>query len=629
MSARPNTAPQASLATLLIGAIGIVFGDIGTSPLYAIKETLGGHHPLPVDRDHVLGVLSLIFWSLAIIVTLKYVILVMRADNRGEGGSLALLALLGRAIDGRPRRAALVTVLGLFAAALFYGDSIITPAISVVSAVEGLNVAAPGLAYLVEPIAIVILAGLFLLQRSGSSVIGALFGPVMLVWFATLAGLGIANLAADPSVLAAVSPHHALMFFFDAGPEALFALGSVVLTVTGAEALYADMGHFGRRAIQLGWYLLVWPALLLNYFGQGALLLAQPEAVANPFFHMAPAWASLPLVVLATCATVIASQAVISGAFSLTRQAVQLGYLPRLMIRHTSERAEGQIYIPFVNWALMLAVVALVVGFETSSDLAAAYGIAVTGTMVLTTVLAAMVMRWVWGRSLRRILPLVALLLLVDVAYFVANLPKIPYGGWFPLAVAAVLYVVLTTWKSGREALRARMERDAVAAETVFESLGSVHRVGGTAVYLSSTRNGAPASLLHNLKHNQVLHERVVLLTVEIAQRPYVPQNERIESERLGDGLQRIVVHYGFMDDPLNIPRALANARESDLGFFYEPSRTTWFVSRVDVQPTGGSGMAPWREALFAWMVRNSAASTDFFRLPINRVVALGTAVEV
>ena len=621
-------ASKGSSAALFVAAIGVVFGDIGTSPLYCIKETFGGHHPLPIDRLHVLGVLSLVFWSLALIVAAKYVVIIMRADNHGEGGSLSLLALLNRALPPGSRTAAVAGSLGLAAAALFYGDSVITPAISVLSAVEGLQVAAPDYAFLIGPLTLVILAVLFAIQRSGTAAVGIVFGPVMVVWFIVLAVLGVRQIVQDPSVLWAVSPHHAVRFFMEEKVNGVLALGSVVLAVTGAEALYADMGHFGRGPIRLAWSLIVWPALLMNYFGQGALLLAQPAAVENPLFLMAPAWTAMPMVVLATFATVIASQAVISGAFSVTHQAVQLGYLPRLHVLHTSESERGQIYIPFVNWALAVAVVLLVAGFGSSSNLAAAYGIAVTGTMVITAVMAGIVMRRLWGWNSRLVWGLVSVFLVVDLAFFLANAVKIPHGGWFPLVMGAVLFAVLTTWKRGRQRLREAMEHDAIPIETVLDGAGALPRARGTAVFLSGNARGTPVALLHNLKHNQILHERLVLLTVSVENEPVVPAAERAASWPVRDGVVRVVLRYGFMEAP-DIPRALANAKEQALGFFYEPMRTSYFVTRVIARPTGRSGMAPWREELFAWMVTNAATSTDFFHLPMNRVVELGANVEI
>ncbi len=617
-----------SLGKLYVAAIGVVFGDIGTSPLYALKESMSGSHALPADKMHVLGVLSLIFWSLLIVVSIKYVVLIMRADNKGEGGSLSLLALLGGVSRENPKLRLTVGVLGLCAASLFYGDSVITPAISVLSAVEGIKVAAPQFAMFIEPLTIVILVVLFVIQRSGTAFVGAMFGPVMIIWFATLALLGVLNIAKNPAVLMAISPHFALNFFFNEGMTGFLVLGSVVLAVTGAEALYADMGHFGRMPIRLAWYTLVWPALLMNYFGQGALVLSRPAALENPFFLMAPKWAAIPLVCLATMATVIASQAVISGAFSVTRQAIQLGYLPRMTIAHTSEHEMGQIYIPFVNWSLMLMVIALVLGFKTSSNLAAAYGIAVTGTMVIDTVLAALVMMLIWNWRSKRVVLAVGAFLIVDLAYFFANSVKIPHGGWFPLAMSAVMFILLTTWNRGRSSLRQAMEREAIPVETIMDSMSHLARVRGTAVYLSGTAHGVPLALLHNLKHNQVLHERVVLMTVQVDSAPFVHNEKRIEAKPLGNDFHRVVLHYGFMEMP-NIPKALANARETELGFFYEPMRTSYFVSRVIVLPTGRSGMAPWRESIFAWMVQNAATAKDFFHLPMNRVVELGSTVEI
>jgi KUP system potassium uptake protein len=613
---------------LFITAIGVVFGDIGTSPLYTIKETFGGHHPLPIDRLHVMGVLSLIFWALTLIVAIKYVIVIMRADNNGEGGSLALLALLSRAAEPKSRRALIVGSLGLAAAALFYGDSVITPAISVLSAVEGLQVAAPEFGYVVIPLTIAILVLLFALQRSGTALVGALFGPVMILWFVVLAVLGVQHIVKDPTILWALSPHYAVMFFMKEGGNGMLALGAVVLAVTGAEALYADMGHFGRVPIRVAWYLLVWPALLLNYFGQGAMLLAAPDTLDNPLIRMAPQWLALPLVFLGMAAAIIASQAVISGAFSITQQAIQLGYLPRMHIQHTSDREMGQIYIPFVNWTLMVSVVVLVLLFGSSSNLAAAYGIAVTGTMLITAILAGMVMGRLWGWRRGWVRLLTGIFLLVDGAFFLANAVKIPYGGWLPLVMGAAIFIVLTTWKRGRNRLRDAMEHDSIPIELVLDSAENLPRARGTAVYLSGNSLGTPVALLHNLKHNQILHERVVLLTVIVENVPFVRRDARIESKLIRNNVHRVVLHYGFMQTP-DIPTALANAKESDLGFFYEPMRLSYFVTRMIARPSGRSGMPHWREAIFAWMVTNAATSTDFFNLPMNRVVELGANIEI
>ncbi|EWY37645.1 potassium transporter Kup [Skermanella stibiiresistens SB22] len=641
MQSRSETAPiaahgpadahggKSSIFTLFFGAIGVVFGDIGTSPLYTMKETFAGPHPLALDRLHVYGVLSLIFWAVMCVVSIKYVIIIMRADNRGEGGSLALLALLRRTAEGRLGIVRLVSVLGVFAAALFYGDSMITPAISVLSAVEGLEVAAPQLHYAVVPLTIAILVGLFLVQRHGSASIGVLFGPVMTLWFGMLAFLGVMNIGQAPDVLWALSPHYALAFIMQDGVIAFLALGSVVLAVTGAEALYTDMGHFGRLPIRLAWYLLVLPALMLNYFGQGALLLKHPESIENPFFHLAPAWAGVPMVILATVASVIASQAVISGAFSVTRQAIQLGYLPRMNIVHTSEREIGQIYIPALNWTLAVFVIALVLGFQTSSSLASAYGIAVTGTMIIDTVLIAMVMLLLWKWAAKPTILLIAFFLFIDLSFFLANSTKILHGGWFPLAVGIAIFILLTTWNYGRALLKAGLERDAIPVEDFFANVSTrITRVPGTAVFLASVSGGVPLSLLHNLKHNHVLHERVVLLSVIVDEVPFVPADRCVESQEIGGNCFRVNLHYGYMQ-ATNIPKTLANARYDQLGFFYEPMRISYFLSRKTVIPSSKPGMSLWREKLFAWMVRSSATPMEFFCLPVNRVVELGGQVEI
>ena len=633
MTATHGDGATRNVPALMLAAIGVVFGDIGTSPLYAMKETFAGPHALAMDRANILGVLSLVVWSVTIIVSIKYVIIIMRADNRGEGGSLALLALVSRAAENNRRLATAVGALGIFAAALFYGDSMITPAISVLSAVEGLEIAAPALGRWVIPLTMGVLAGLFLIQRQGTSVVGRLFGPVMLGWFVVLAILGIKNIAHAPSVLAALSPHHAVLFLVREDWHAFLALGSVVLAVTGAEALYTDMGHFGRLPIRLAWYLLVLPALILNYFGQGALLLTDPAAVSNPFFNLAPHWAALPLVALATCATVIASQAVISGAFSVTRQAIQLGYLPRMEIIHTSKDEIGQIYLPFINWMLMIAVCALVVGFGSSSNLAAAYGVAVTGTMVIDALLVGTLMLLIWKWSRRRVMIVVGFFLVVDLAFFLANATKIPYGGWFPLAVALTLFTVLTTWKAGRARLMDELKSSALPVDTFLAGLSDrVPRVPGTAVFLTGTTEGVPIALLHNLKHNRVLHERVVLLTVLVEETPFVAEERRLERRDLAPDLDldllRLTVRYGFMETP-NVPKALAQARSDQLGFFYEPMSVSYFVSRETLIPRPRPGLAGLRAQLFATLARTATSATDFFRLPSNRVVELGSQVEI
>jgi KUP system potassium uptake protein len=618
-----------NVPALMLAAVGVVFGDIGTSPLYAMKETFAGPHPMALDKPHVYGVLSLVFWSIMVVVSIKYVIVIMRADNRGEGGSLALLALVSRAAEGRRGLTAMVGALGIFAAALFYGDSMITPAISVLSAVEGLQVVAPQLEAYVVPLTMVILLVLFLIQRHGTAAVGVLFGPVMLVWFLVLGVLGVKNIALAPQVLVALSPHWALAFLYNDGLTGFLALGSVVLAVTGAEALYADMGHFGRLPIRLAWYLLALPALLLNYFGQGALLLTRPDALENPFFRLAPDWAGIPMLILATAATVIASQAVISGAFSVTRQAIQLGYLPRMTIVHTSEREIGQIYIPFLNWTLMLFVMALVLGFQSSSKLASAYGTAVTGTMVIDSLLIAMVMFLLWGWGRRRVFIMVGCFLALDLAFFLANSTKILHGGWFPLAIGLAVFLILTTWKRGRVLLMARLRHDALPVEDFLASLSErVVRVPGTAMFLTGTAEGVPLALLHNLKHNKVIHERVVLLTVIVDEVPFVNPDRRIEASLLAPGFHRLALRYGFMEDP-NIPKALAHARSDQLGFFYEPMSISYFLSRETLIPSSAPGMALWREHMFAILSRMATSAMDFFHLPSNRVVELGSQVEI
>nr|WP_188595146.1 potassium transporter Kup [Niveispirillum cyanobacteriorum] len=621
--------PRSSFGALFLSAIGVVFGDIGTSPLYAMKEAFAGPHPLPVDRMHVLGVLSLVFWTVMLVVSIKYVAIIMRADNEGEGSSFALLALLQKALSSNPQMTALAGTLGVFAAALFYGDSAITPAISVLSAVEGLQVAAPNLAPWTVPIAIAILVALFAIQSKGSAALGGAFGVVMLIWFVVLAVLGISNIGKSPGVLAALSPHYAVAFLAHDGWIGFLALGSVVLSVTGAEALYADMGHFGRGPIRLAWYMLVWPALMLNYFGQGALLLTNPEAATNPFFFMGPSWSAVPMVMLATLATIIASQAVISGAFSVTRQAIQLGYLPRMNIIHTSEKEIGQIYMPFVNWALMLAVVALVLGFGSSTNLASAYGVAVTGTMMITTTLVALLAFNRWGWNGKFAIGFFVLLLAVDVAYFLATATKITHGGWFPLAAGLLAFTLMTTWKMGRKLLHAKLRDSAMPLQEFLGTLSSrISRVPGTSVFLTSDPDGVPLAMLHNLKHNHVLHERVVVMTVKVVERPRVPIGERIVSEKLRDDVFRVTMVCGFMDDP-DVPKALANAKRTDLGFDYEPLRFSYFLTRETVVPSAEPGMAPWREELFAFMMRSATTTADFFHLPLNRVVELGGHVEI
>jgi KUP system potassium uptake protein len=611
----------------MLGAIGIVYGDIGTSPLYTLKESFLGPHPLAVDRLHIFGVLSLIFWSLMLVVTVKYVFVAMRADNKGEGGSFALLSLISRSLGERKWAPALV-LLGVLATCLFYGDAMITPAISVLSAVEGLTIAEARLQPLVLPIALCILLGLFLIQARGTAKVGKVFGPVILVYMLVLAALGIANIAARPDVLQALSPGWAVRFFAYDPKLSFLALGSVFLAVTGAETLYADMGHFGRRAIGVSWLMLVYPCLVLNYLGQGALMLGDPATAANPFYLMAPDWARLPLVGIATLATVIASQAVISGAFSVTHQAIQLGFLPRLRTLHTSETAAGQIYIPAINWGLLVVVVVLVLGFRESGRLASAYGIAVTGTMLITTLMLAVLVFAVWRWNRLVATGTIGLFLLIDGAFFASNITKVPDGGWFPLVVAAISFTVLTTWGRGRLLMRRRLEESTLPLPVFIASAaGSVHRVRGTSVFLSSSADAVPAALLHNLKHNQVLHERVIILTVKVEGVPQVSQARRVELHEASEGFYRAVLHYGFMDE-VDIPRDLVGV--SQCGAPFDMMSTSFFLGRQKlIASKAMPGMALWREQLFAWMLKSSESAMEFFRLPTNRVVELGSQLQI
>ena len=614
------------LALMSLGALGVVYGDIGTSPLYAMRECFAGTHPIQPTPGNVLGVLSLIFWALIIVVTIKYLVFVLRADNRGEGGILALMSLVRpRSETFRGRKWILVGI-GIFGAALLYGDAIITPAISVLSAVEGLGSAAPIFKKAVLPATIAILVGLFSFQERGTGRVGAVFGPVTLIWFLVISLLGVTHILREPRVLAALNPLHGADFFARNGWQGFLTLGTVFLVVTGGEALYADLGHFGKRPIRFAWFFVVLPALLLNYFGQGALLLREPEAAANLFYRMAPAWSIYPLIGLATAATVIASQAVISGVFSLTRQAVALGYTPRMEIRHTSAREIGQIYIPGINWTLMFACIGLVAGFGTSSNLAAAYGVAVTTTMVITTVLLFVVERELWGWSLPAALLFSALFLTIDLAFFGANIVKIAHGGWFPLVVAATVFTVMTTWMRGRRILAERIQETALSDVNFLRSIAkkSPPRVSGTAVFMDRTVSGVPLPLLHNLKHNKVLHERVILLTIVTAEIPYVSDEDQTEVRELGMGIYRVIAKYGFFEQP-NVPELLAGLEQLKL----VPDSTTFFLGRETLLATERPGMAIWRERLFAWMTRNAQAAPFFFRLPPNRVVELGAQIEL
>lgn len=619
--------PNETLPKLMLGAIGVVYGDIGTSPLYTMKESFLGPHPLAVDRLHIFGVLSLIFWTLMMIVTFKYVSVAMRADNRGEGGSFALLSLIARNLEGKKWTATLV-MLGVLATCLFYGDAMITPAISVLSAVEGLTIVQAQLQPLVVPISIGILVGLFIVQSRGTAKVGNMFGPVMVVYFAVLAALGISNIIQHPDIVGIINPAWAVRFFVYNPRLAFLALGSVFLCVTGAEALYADMGHFGRKAINFSWLVLVYPCLVLNYMGQGALLLGHPQAAINPFYLLAPEWARLPLVLLATIATIIASQAVISGAFSVTHQAVQLGFLPRLRTEHTSEKALGQIYIPAVNWGLLVMVIILVLGFRASSNLASAYGIAVTGTMLITSTMLGVMMIYVWKWNRIVALATTALFLLVDGAYFASNITKIPDGGWFPLLIAAISFTVLTTWAKGRALMRERLQQSALPlAIFVKSTAASVHRVRGTSVFLSTSADVVPAALLHNLKHNQVLHERVLILNVKVEEVPHVAAEKRIEIHEAGHGFYRVVLHYGFMQE-VDIPRDLAGI--TTCGEPFNMMSTSFFLGRQKlIASKKHPGMALWREKLFAWMLKSSESAMEFFRLPTNRVVELGSQLQI
>jgi len=622
----PSGDSSKSVARLMLGAIGVVYGDIGTSPLYAMKESFLGAHSVELSAAHVYGVLSLVFWSVTLLVSIKYVMIIMRADNKGEGGSLALLALVSRSVQGT-RTSFFVLVLGVFAAALFYGDSMITPAMSVLGALEGLTLAAPKLEAYVVPLTVAILAGLFIIQRRGTTSVGKLFGPIMVLWFVTLAVLGAIAIAKNPSILFALSPTYAVEFFMTDRLRAFLTLGTVVLAVTGAEALYADMGHFGREPIRRTWFFFVLPALMLNYMGQGALLLDAPEAVVNPFYSLAPEWALIPMIVLSTMAAVIASQAVISGAFSVTQQAIQLGLLPRMRIAHTSSSEIGQIYIPFVNWILAVFVVVLVLGFGSTTNLAAAYGIAVTGTMTIDTLLAFLFARRVAKWSLGASIGLFGAFLVVDLAYLGANLVKIPDGGWFPLGIGLAFFVLLTTWKRGRQLLFARLREDTIPMDVFLRSSKkSVHRVSGTAIYMTGSVDTVPHALLHNLKHNKVLHERNIMLTVVTADIPTWPEGERLEIKEMGAGFWRVVVHFGFMDIA-DVPNALNLGAAKGLPI--ELFETSFFLSREAIKPSIRPGMPLWREALFAWMSRNATSAMDFFKLPPDRVVEVGTTVEI
>jgi KUP system potassium uptake protein len=617
------------LYVLALSALGIVYGDIGTSPLYAFKECFGGHYGILPTRDNVLGILSLIFWALVLIISIKYLLFVMRADNRGEGGILALTALI-LPRDRTLRRRRYLLALGLFGAALLYGDGIITPAISVLSAVEGLQEVTPFFQPYVVPITVVILVGLFLVQKRGTAGVGVMFGPITLVWFVTLAVLGVRQIIRAPAVLASVNPWYGVEFFLHNGWHGFLVLGSVFLVVTGGEALYADMGHFGKRPIRLAWFAVALPGLLLNYMGQGAFQLATPgdQLVGHPFFSLAPRWGLLPLVLLATAATVIASQAVISGAFSLTRQAVQLGYTPRVQIEHTSEREIGQIYIPSVNWALMIATIGLVVAFQSASNLAAAYGVAVTTTMVITTLLFYVVARERWRWSMLHILPIAAFFLLIDVAFFGANILKLPQGGWVPLALALAIFLLMDTWKRGRAILSQRLRERSMPLDLFLEDVARhpERRVDGVAVFMTGTAAGIPPALLHNLKHNRIVHKKVLLLTVVTEEVPRVEAEERVEVEDLTEGFYRVIARFGFMEDP-DIAEIMSGIK--DEGLQLQPMEMSYYLGRDTLLTTARPGMARWRKHLFNVLSRNASTPTAFFGLPPNRVVELGAQIEL
>ena len=627
MSAPMSESHSQRLPTLLLGALGVVFGDIGTSPLYAFKEAFVAPHGLPLSAETVYPVLSMMFWAITLIVTIKYVLVILRFDNQGEGGVLALLSNVLALVRDRPKLTWFVSVLGIFAASLFYGDAVITPAISVLSAVEGITLAAPSLESYIVPIALVILVGLFMLQRSGTASVGALFGPVMVVWFLTLATLGIVSIVKSPEIIAAIDPRYALRFFVEHPGWSFVALSAVFLTLTGAEALYADLGHFGVRPIRFGWFLLVFPCLILNYLGQGALVLRDPDAVRNPFFLLAPDFLLVPLVILATLATVIASQATISGAFSVTQQASRLNYLPRLKVLYTSEVARGQIYIPVVNWTLLILVLLLVISFRSSTALAAAYGIAVSGVLLISSALLAVVLFGLKSTRIKALLPLVAGIIVIEIFFFIANISKIFEGAWFPLLLASIMFTVMTTWRRGMEIMRARKEASPrVASDDLDLDLSDITRVPGVAVFFSSTRTGYPASFLHNLKHNKVVHEQTVFMSIEFDDVPRVLDDDRIELQRREGGIFRLVGHFGYREDP-DIRRLLKLARRKGLEINLDD--TSYFTSKPVIVSVSRRGVFGWRRSLFGWMMQNSPTAASYFRLPPNRVIELGSQVAV
>lgn len=621
-------ASKSSVAALTIAAIGIVYGDIGTSPLYTMKEVFSKEHGLPLTEANIFGAVSLIFWGLVIIVSLKYVTLILRANNRGEGGIMALVALALSSVTQRSRWYYPLTLVGLIGTALFFGDGVITPAISVLSAIEGLEIATPAFQPYVVPITVVVLTCLYLVQRHGTGGIGKWFGPIVLVWFIALAGMGIVNIIEQPSILGAINPLHALRFLVENGWLAFLALGAIVLAFTGAEALYADMGHFGKRPVRLAWFTVVFPGLALNYLGQGALLMSNPAAVTNPFYQQLGPWSIYPLVALSTMATVIASQATISGTFSIVQQAISLGFLPRMRVMYTSEREMGQIYIPLVNWLQFAAVILAVIGFGSSSNLASAYGIAVTATMLMTTILTFFVIRYGWRYNLFVCWFATGFFLVIDIALFSANTLKIPTGGWFPLVLAAVMVMVMLTWRDGRDLVYDNLKRHLVPLDDFLQSLfiSPPSRVEGTAVFFRAEGDGVPHAMLHNLFHNKVLHKRIIFLTVVNADIPFVPTAERIEVKNLGHDCYQVNIHYGFKDER-DIPGALTLCKE--VGLEIDMMETSFFIARQNVIPRVGSSMALWRESLFATMSRNARDAADYYRVPSNRVIELGTQVEI
>ena len=617
------------LSGLVVGALGVVFGDIGTSPLYTLKQAFLPHYGLTPDHATVLGVLSLVFWALMIVVTIKYVTIIMRADNEGEGGIMALMALAQRTLPKGSRSAYAVGILGIFGASLFFGDGVITPAVSVLSAIEGLEIAAPQLDHWIVPITVLILLALFMSQRFGTEKVGKVFGPITILWFLSLAAIGIFNIFKDPEVLKALNPWWAIRFFMEHGWHGIFILGAVVLAVTGGEALYADMGHFGARPIRYAWNCFVLPALMLNYLGQGALVLDDPGALKNPFYEAVPEWALFPMIGLAAAATVIASQAVITGAYSVARQAMQLGYIPRMAIKHTSHETIGQIYVPWINWVLMIAVIGLVLTFRTADALASAYGVSVSGTMLIDTLLLALVARATWKNTRRWVVPLCLMFAIVETAFLVANGVKFLDGAWVPVALGIVVFTLLRTWRRGRDLLNAEIRKEGIQLDSFLPGLmlAPPARVPGAAIFLTAQQGVVPHALLHNLKHNKVLHERNVFLTVETLNVPYAPSDKRLKMSAIGDDFYRVLVRFGFMEVP-DVPLALMRSCDQG-GIHFDPMDTTYFASRETIVARAHSGMPIWRDRLFAVMHRNAAPATNFFRIPGNRLVELGAQVEI